>query len=98
MSNTNTPTNSKVKIVIDHNGKPCNPKYGYVVNVIDCATVEGGVFTEKGMQTTGIAHLIQTSWCSGALWYSTDALRPATGAHKLNEWKKKMQDYHNRQK
>lgn len=89
----------KVKILVDHNNKPLKrPIYGYIQWVGDCSQVSDGIFTEKGMQTKGDAYTVKTSWGSGALWWSADALKHAGGVNRWAEWQKKLADYHEKHK
>jgi hypothetical protein len=86
---------SKISFLKDHDGKPLyRRKYGYVVAIIDCKDgPDGYMITEQGIQKEGQAYLIQTSWCSGATWYSDKALMHAGGTNRLAEWKKKLEAY-----
>jgi hypothetical protein len=95
MSNPTFSAGSKVKILLDHNGKTHkNSRYGYIRAVCACKTApDGFICTEKGFQREGDAYLIQTSWGGGMLWYSADALKLAGGINRLPEWKKKLEDY-----
>lgn len=95
MSNTPFKYGDKIKLVKDHNGKPLKrPVYGYITCVGDCTKNDMGLFVETGMQKTGFAYLVRTSWAGGALWYSDAAIKHAGGVNRLGEWNKRLQDYH----
>jgi hypothetical protein len=90
----------KIKLLVNHNGKPLpRPKYGYVVGVLNAEdNKDTGFYCEKAKAvTTGKVYLIQTSWSSGALWYTADAFKPAGGKNELANWRQQLKDYHDAQ-
>lgn len=88
--------NQKIKLVKDHSGKPLkNPRYGYVVCVMEAIKSPDGFYTEVPNKVcTGLVYLVQTSWGGGALWYTAGALKPAGGKHCLAEWRDRLHRYH----
>jgi hypothetical protein len=83
--------NQKIKLLVDHNNKKLrNPKYGYIVGINDAEKVPDGVFVETGLVTTGKVYLVQTSWSSGMLWYTENAMKAAGGANHLGEWQERL--------
>jgi hypothetical protein len=84
----------KIKLIVDHNNKKLrNPKYGYIVGINDAEKVPDGVFVETGLVTSGKVYLIQTSWCSGMLWWTAGAFKVAKGFNQLDSWQKSWTKY-----
>jgi hypothetical protein len=92
-------TGDKIKLIVDHHNKPCKPKYGYVVAVMDASVnKDTGFYCEKKHAiVSGKVYLIQTSWGGGALWYTGDALKAAGGKNQLADWCQQLQDYNDAQ-
>jgi hypothetical protein len=83
-----------VKLLVDHNNKPLKtPKYGYIVEILDTTKMCDGMNVEKGNLLVGEAYLIQKSCFGGALWYTSDAFKPAGGKNQSEEWKRKIEEY-----
>ena len=84
----------KIKLIKDHDNKVRrNPVYGYITAIQDCSKVPNGCFVETGCVQTGLAYLVQTSWSSGMLWWSADALKAAGGKHELAAWRHNWAKY-----
>ncbi len=89
----------KIKLIVDHNGKKLrNPKYGYIVGILDAKEAQNGVFVETGMVTSGDCYLIQTSWSGGMLWWTSSAFKVAKGVNQLDSWQKSWKKYLEKQK
>lgn len=82
---------TKIKLIKDHNNKDLKrPRYGYIVVAMEATKATDGFYTELDKTTTGMVYLIQTSWCSGMLWYTENAFKPAKGRNELREWQAKL--------
>lgn len=91
--------NQKIKLLVDHSNKKLrNPKYGYIVGILDAEDASDGVFVETGMVTSGKCYLIKTSWGGGMLWYTASAFKVAGGVNMLSDWNKRLEKYHEAQK
>lgn len=89
----------KIKLLVDHSNKPLKvPKYGYIVGILDTSKTRDGMFTEKGNLLVGEAYLIQTTCWGGALWYTSDAFKPAGGKNYWEEWQRLIARYHEENK
>jgi hypothetical protein len=86
----------KVRLMVDHNNKPLKtPKYGYIVSIHNRSKSLVVYFTEKpGNPEYSEAYLIQTRCFGGALWYTSDAFKPAGGKNQWEEWKRKIAEFH----